>query len=351
MTRRPLAERSYPFQTSVEQEATAFIAAGTPTLLDNGLWGIPNNDIQIGSTGSFTVEGTWRIDKTNDADIFTRGDFADFDGTGMIAGTNFRVVKNSAAGEETVDVEINPDIGGGGVSVPEVIQSGAALTGAAPGGAKFGVDTSTGQTYYVDGAGNWQEATGQPEYILNVGPLVGAAPTGAKRGLDTANNVFYNVVGGVWVEDDTADFVEITPPDPTNTAQIVTATRVIQQGDVYAKIVGGGTSENPQYIYYVDEDDTVTTVKTPGSTGSYTEVADEAARLANTDDVRIKQTDNGVVYDRFGATWVANDINTRVDVNPPVAVAEDWQINTIADGSTWRYHPTDNVWEEYAPDS
>ena len=45
-------------------------------------------------------------------------------------------------------------IGAGGVSVNEIVTSLVALTGVAPVGAKFGVNTVTGLTYYVSG-GNW----------------------------------------------------------------------------------------------------------------------------------------------------------------------------------------------------
>jgi len=87
------------------------------------------------------------------------------------------------------------------------------------------------------------------------------------------------------------------------------------------------------------------------STDGFDEVVNAAARLADDTHSRVLQTDNGVVYDRHDDSWVASDLNTTLAVNPPVAVAEDWQINTRADGTSWLFNPTHNVWEQYAPDT
>ena len=153
----------------------------------------------------------------------------------------------------------------------EVIENAGALAGAAPAGAQWGVDTTSGQAYYVV-AGNWtpvpvaavdvsfsvSSQTGNnagvaplappagpdtsdvhletyddflvwwvwsgaawvntaslsigavvDEVIVNAGPLAGAAPAGAELGIDTANLQLYYVNAGNW-----APFTVI--PSPAN---------------------------------------------------------------------------------------------------------------------------------------
>ena len=144
--------------------------------------------------------------------------------------------------------------------VDEVIENAGALAGAAPAGAQWGIDTTSGQAYYVV-AGNWTAvpvaavdlnttvsnqagsnagaaplaAPGTPdtgdvhvetyddftvwwvwsgaawvntasisatatsdEVVENAGALAGAAPAGAQLGIDTTNLRFYYVNAGNW---------------------------------------------------------------------------------------------------------------------------------------------------------
>jgi hypothetical protein len=48
---------------------------------------------------------------------------------------------------------------GSSVSVSEVITGIVDLTGAAPSGAKYGINTANGKTFYVNSAGNWTVST------------------------------------------------------------------------------------------------------------------------------------------------------------------------------------------------
>lgn len=51
------------------------------------------------------------------------------------------------------------NIGGPG-GTAETITNAGSLSGAAPSGAKWGIDTTTGTAYYVDGSGDWAEYVG-----------------------------------------------------------------------------------------------------------------------------------------------------------------------------------------------
>ena len=82
----------------------------------------------------------------------------------------------------------------------EVVTSAGALSGAAPAGAEIGVNTTTGDLYYVSG-GAWQPVPSgaELEVIPSEGPLSGAAPTGAEFGFDVyTGDLFYVDTTGNW---------------------------------------------------------------------------------------------------------------------------------------------------------
>ncbi len=114
--------------------------------------------------------------------VSANGDYTAAQVTNVPAGNLTATDVQGALNELQADIDAIPD---------EMIENAGALTGAAPVGAQWGVDTTTGQAYYVSG-GNW---TAMPVTTVDLNMTVsnqagnnaGAAPLAAPAGPDTGD--------------------------------------------------------------------------------------------------------------------------------------------------------------------
>lgn len=115
----PLVARfSHEGDEHVEFTPTVNVAAGTPTELSSGYWGVPSIDVRANTVGVFRVSGVFRGLKVNPAASYGVGDQLAYVTGGFESGAGpWRVREVSPAGATTVAVEINPSglsSGGGG---------------------------------------------------------------------------------------------------------------------------------------------------------------------------------------------------------------------------------------------
>jgi hypothetical protein len=115
----PLVARfSHEGDEHVEFKPTVDVAAGTPTELSSGYWGVPSIDVRANTVGVFRVSGVFRGLKVNPAASYGVGDQLAYVTGGFESGAGpWRVREVSPAGATTVAVEINPSglsSGGGG---------------------------------------------------------------------------------------------------------------------------------------------------------------------------------------------------------------------------------------------
>lgn len=115
----PLVARfSHEGDEHVEFKPTVDVAAGTPTELSSGYWGVPSIDVRANTVGVFRVTGVFRGLKVNPAASYGVGDQLAYVTGGFESGAGpWRVREVSPAGATTVAVEINPSglsSGGGG---------------------------------------------------------------------------------------------------------------------------------------------------------------------------------------------------------------------------------------------
>jgi hypothetical protein len=89
--------------------------------------------------------------------------------------------------------------GSNGTGTTGLVISTLPLTGTAPAGATIGIDSSTGNVYYVDSTGKWKQSSSSSSTVVSVVPLTGTAPIGSTGGIDITTGIQYYVdAGGNW---------------------------------------------------------------------------------------------------------------------------------------------------------
>ncbi len=115
-----------------------YVSAGNWTLAPSG--------------GSFSVTDGTTTEAINAGDTLT---LTGTDSINLVVTATDAITANVNLDGATGGNALSSTVGQGLYSPDEVLEAAGAFAGVAPNGAQFGIDTSSGNIYYVNGAGNW----------------------------------------------------------------------------------------------------------------------------------------------------------------------------------------------------
>lgn len=145
------------------------VAVGEPVQIALDYWGVTPLGVLAQQTGDFRVSGRFRCLKTTPSDSFSIGDFLAYTpGSGFAIGdSSWRAMADSPSGQTYVIAKINEGGAGGSIgSVPvEVVRQSGILSGVTPIDAKLGLNEDTGQVFYRDAVGEWDQVAGSSRVL------------------------------------------------------------------------------------------------------------------------------------------------------------------------------------------